>query len=89
MPGAQVIQRRKIRDKQPEGITKALTISWAKELQLRIPAAFDAQLLPCLIQGAGHLSYYAVFHGGRALFLGSGQQFEPTHAWALAALPRG
>jgi len=80
------IQRRKIQDKKREGITKALTISWAKELQLRIPAAFDTQLLPHLIQGSGHLSYYAVFHGARALFLGSGQQFEPTHASALATL---
>jgi hypothetical protein len=80
------VQRRKVAGKQREAIMKALTISWAKELQLRIPAAFDAQLLPHLIQGAGHLSYYAVFHGARALFLGSGQQFEPTHASALATL---
>lgn len=80
------IQRRKVAPKQAEAITKALTISWAKEVQLRIPAAFDVQLLPHLIQGAGHLSYYAVFHGARALFLGSGQDFDPTHASALAVL---
>jgi hypothetical protein len=80
------IQRRRITDKQREAITKALTISWTKELQLRIPAAFDTQLLPHLIQGAGHLSYYSVFHGARALFLASGQQVEPTHSSALATL---
>lgn len=82
----QSIQRRRLTPKQGEAITKALTIAWAKELQLRLPAAFESQLLPHLIQGAGHLAYYSVFHGARALFLGSGQEFDPTHASALAVL---
>jgi hypothetical protein len=82
----QSIQRRKVPGPDQATITKALTISWAKELQLRIPAVFDAQLLPQLIQGAGHLAYYAVFHGARALFCAAGQQFQPTHASALATL---
>ena len=80
------IQRRRASAKQHEAIARALTIAWAKELQLRIPAAFDSKLLPHLIQGAGHLSYYSVFHGARGLFLGSGQEFAPTHASALAVL---
>jgi hypothetical protein len=82
----QSIQRRRLTPKQGEAITKALTIAWAKELQLRLPAAFESQLLPHLIQGAGHLAYYSVFRGARALFLGSGQEFDPTHASALAVL---
>jgi len=80
------IQRRKLTSAQQDLITKALTIAWAKELQLRIPSAFDPQLLPYLIQGSGHLAYYAVFHGARALFVSAGQAFSASHASALAVL---
>jgi hypothetical protein len=80
------IQRRKPSAKQLETVGKALTIAWTKELQLRIPAAFDPQLLPHQIQGSGHLAYYGAFHGARGLFLSAGQDFSPTHASALSTL---
>lgn len=65
---------------------KALTISWAKELQLRIPGVLDPELLPHLIQGAGPVAYYSVFHSARALFIAAEQDVRARHSSALAAL---
>ncbi|MGH2739605.1 MAG: hypothetical protein ACRDH6_03860 [Actinomycetota bacterium] len=80
------IDRRRLSNDEQQAVARALTISWTKELQLRLPGAFDPGLLPHLIPGSGPLAYYAAFHGARALFLAAGQEFDPTHASALATL---
>lgn len=86
------INRRRLSPDQHRALAGALTISWAKELQLRLPGAFDPGLLPHLIQGSGPLAYYAVFHGARALFLAGGgrSSLRPTpRPWRLWAAGSG
>lgn len=71
---------------EAQRLQNTLRIAWAKELQLRIPGAFDADLLPFLIHGSGIHAYYVVFHAARALITVAGQAVAPSHSATLATL---
>jgi len=80
------ISRRALTPSQGIEVERGLRIGWAKELQLRIPGAFDTQLLPFLIHGSAIHSYYVVFHAARALFAAANQTVASTHATTLSTL---
>ncbi len=80
------ISRRTLTSRQEAYVLSGLRIAWAKELQLRIPGAFDVELLPFLIHGSAIPAYYVVFHEARALFAAAGQGVGPTHAATLSTL---
>lgn len=80
------VSRRTLTTRQETYVVSGLRIAWAKELQLRIPGAFDVELLPFLIHGSAIPAYYVAFHEARALFAAAGQAVGPTHAATLATL---
>ncbi len=86
LPKFSSIGRRTLTARQETYVVSGLRIAWAKELQLRIPGAFDADLLPFLIHGSAIPAYYVAFHEARALFAAAGQPVNPTHAATLSTL---
>jgi hypothetical protein len=86
LPKFSSVARRALTPRQEAYVVSGLRIAWAKELQLRIPGAFDVELLPFLIHGSAIPAYYVAFHEARALFAAAGQVVGPTHAATLNTL---
>jgi hypothetical protein len=86
MPKVTKIGRRRPTDDDVKRVRNSWRLAWAKELQLRIPGMFDADVLPYFVQGSGIHVYYVVYHSARALFCAAGQPVSPQHSKTLSAL---
>jgi len=86
MPKVAQISRRSGSAEDVNRVRNSWRLAWAKELQLRIPGALDADILPYFVQGSGIHAYYVVYHSARALFTAAGQPVSSQHSKTLSTL---